>query len=114
MTGWNPSAIVARGLSFGYTCRGFRAAKAGSDQRAGQREETAVKFLWGLIVGLILGALATIGALTLRTGQFPGGAGAPVATTPASPTPAASGDTTTAPAPTAPAPAETGTPEKTQ
>jgi hypothetical protein len=63
-----------------------------------------VKLLSGLIIGFIIGVLATIGFLQMRTGQLPGLNPRPAASESA-PAPAAGG---------APAGGDTGAPQKTQ
>lgn len=70
-----------------------------------------MKLLSGLIIGFIIGVLATIGFLQMRTGQLPGLNLHPAASESA-PAPATGGAPagTNAPA----AGAETGTPQKTQ
>ena len=72
-------------------------------------EAWVVKLLTGLILGFVVGVLATIGFLQMRTGELPSLTGHPVAVAPA-PAPArrrAPADTN-APA----ASSETGTPAK--
>jgi hypothetical protein len=71
-----------------------------------------VKLLSGLIIGFIIGVLATIGFLQMRTGQLPGLNPHPTASE-SPPAPATGGGApagTNAPA----AGADTGTPQKTQ
>ena len=72
-----------------------------------------MKLLTGLILGFVVGVLATIGFLQMRTGELPSLSGHPAAVAPAPTPPAATGgapaDTNT-PA----ASGETGTPQKSQ
>jgi hypothetical protein len=70
-----------------------------------------VKLLSGLIIGFIIGVLATIGFLQMRTGQLPGLNPHPTASeSPPAPVTGGAPAGTNAPA----AGADTGTPQKTQ
>jgi len=93
---------------FGYRRRNHHPLQSRRRVLAGRK---VVKLLSGLIIGFIIGVLATIGFLQMRTGQLPGLNPHPTASE-SPPAPATGGAPagTNAPA----AGADTGTPQKTQ